>query len=162
MIRFFLGSLLLLTFAGCGNNTDPLTVIASNNQGVEPTLDADNLGALQIGYSPSAPYWTFSATVLAGGPVWSLADGMVTETGTTVINGTTVNYITFLHSGNLSSRIYGVTTLSAVPGDHVVRTQSIGFGGNPLYLQVLVNGNPVCPLGYTTHPSLFNILGICQ
>ena len=159
LLRLFACSLMLLAFAGCGNNTDPLTVIGSANNGAQPQLDSivpqtGSFTSLVTGFSASSPYWVLGGGGTGfGGNYIAPANGQVLDIGTTVLNGSTVTYVTILHSGGLATRVYGIQSVSVRSYDYVSAGQIIGTyiaftGSNEVAFQVLLNDVPQCPLSY--------------
>lgn len=142
---FFLG--------GCGTGVDPIAVAVGN--GTIPQLGPISLtggfaGNLTNGFTSNTPYWTFNFVSFAGNYV-APADGVVAQVGFTTINGTQTNFITLVHTGGrLATRFYGVQSIVVRVGDSVFVGQTIGtfYQANGVYFQVLLDGNPVCPLSF--------------
>lgn len=143
---------LAASLSGCGTGVDPLAVAVGN--GTIPQLgpiSTSNFGTfLSGGFNSTTPYWTFNFTSFTGNYV-SPGDGYISQLGLTTINGQQTNYVTIVHTGGrLASRFFGVQNIVVRNGDSVVAGQTIGtfFNSSGVYFQVLLDGNPVCPLSF--------------
>lgn len=167
----FLLALSALIATGCGTGIDPVGVAVGN--GTLPQLSSISTtspgGQLTGFFSATTPYWTFANLFAFGGNYLAPADGIVAQIGFTTINSTQVNYVTILHTGGrLASRFYGVQNIVVREGDSVFAQQAVGtfYNGAGVTFQVLLDGNPVCPMSFmsATFRANFNSLGFnpCQ
>ena len=150
----FLSFILVVSALGlsaCGSGVDPLQIVAGNS--TIPQLGSISTGSLggQItaGFTPTTPYWTFGNLASFGNYI-SPADGIVSKIGIQTIAGQSLVFINIVHSARLSTRFSGVPTPIVRVGDTVVATQPVGtfFNGGGVIFQVLLDGNPVCPLSF--------------
>jgi murein DD-endopeptidase MepM/ murein hydrolase activator NlpD len=140
------------SLGACGTGVDPLAVAVGN--GSIPQLgpiSTSNFGTfLSSGFSSTTPYWTFNFTSFTGNYL-SPGDGYIAQIGVTTVASQQTNFVTIVHTGGrLASRFFGVQNIVVRTGDSVVAGQPIGtfFNSSGVYFQVLLDGNPVCPLSF--------------
>lgn len=151
---FLLG---LTTFlGGCGQGTDPLTVLNS--------VDPNVIGQGSLAFPLAAPTGTGYFTVqLGSGNEWilvglSYTNGMTVRapaSGVVTALDASAGSITILHNARLSTRISGITPSSVTVGTYVLQGATIGIviqslftsnGGVPF--AVLLDNGIVCPLSF--------------
>lgn len=150
--------LALLAVSGCGVAVDPLRAISQEtfpklSNFTSSTAVLSGGGVLATRFTAATPYWDINAGVgIFGGSFLSPAEGTVTQIGTTTVNGSgQANFVTIAHSSRLATKFYGLQQIVVRTGDYVGQGQSIGFfitGGSIFRFQVLLDGNPVCPLSF--------------
>lgn len=149
-------SMNLLTACGnTGANVSAIDLFDSTNN--VAALDAiipstSSFTTLTQGFSSTNPRWIFSAGSAFGGSYLAPAAGIVTDLSTTNLNGTTVTYVRLLHSGLLSTIVYGIQLPNVRAGDGVVSGQIIGnyVSTGQVAFEVRYRDVPVCPLSYVS------------
>ena len=154
--KAIVGISLVLGLSACGGANgvvDPITLFSDNSI---PNLNAivanGFAGQTLVGnFTPSTPYWIMTGSFV-GAPVVSPANGIVTSTGITVIDGNSVTYVAIAHSGRISTAIYGMQNVIVRAGDSVRAGVSlgafVGWGANRVAFQVLLDGVAICPLSF--------------
>lgn len=149
------GISLVLGLSACGGANgvvDPITLFSDNSIPKLNAIVANGFvgSTLSSPFTPSTPYWLMNGTVL-GAPVVAPANGIVTSTGLTTINGTSVTYVAVAHSGRISTAIYGMQNVIVRAGDSIRAGDSlgsfVGFTGQVAF-QVLLDGVAICPLSF--------------
>jgi hypothetical protein len=137
---------------GANGVVDPITLFSDNSIPKLNAIVANGFvgSNLFAGFSPSAPYWILNGSLL-GAPVVAPANGIVTSTGITTINGSSLTYVATAHSGRISTAIYGMQNVIVRAGDSVRSGDTLGSFvgvGNQVAFQVLLDGAPICPLSF--------------
>ena len=144
----------------CGNSatstaTDitPLSILnATTTPQLSGILSTNTYGSGFVsGFTVNNPYWIFNATSFNGNYI-APAAGLVTDIGVAQLNGTSVTYVTIVHSGHLASRVYGMQVTQVRSNDIVLQGSIIGsyLNSGSVGFQVLWDNTPVCPLSYMT------------
>ena len=155
----FTGAMGLMMAAGlvsCGNasgSVDPLSLFSDSSiPNLDPIISSAGVFTNGQAFTSSTPYWVLSNPIGFGGSSYiAPARGIVTSLGVGSFNGITGYYVTIAHSGRLATRYIGITPIVR-QGDSVLAGQQIGtvvgYSGNYVAFQVILDGNPVCPLSY--------------
>ena len=150
-LKYGLGSLtsvlvfiLSLNLQGCGTGVDPLKLFDEPLPVLKPIISSvSGLSAtfLTQPYSESNPYWILSTADFQGNFL-SPAEGVIT--------GLTSESITIMHSGRLTSKLTGLSSINTRLGDTVVSQQALGvyLGSGTIKFQVYLDGKAVCPLTF--------------
>lgn len=168
------GILLGLSVSGCGNvNVDPLQLM-DNPLPPLNSITAQS-GAIstyvQGTFNANTPYWVFSTGFGGFAQAYTApAAGQITELGVASVGNAQGYFVTIVHSGRLSTRIYGLQQPSVLRiGDYVVAGQVIAsyFTSSTVGFQVMLDGTPVCPFSYLSsqfRSSLYtyNASQLCQ
>ncbi|MBC7396270.1 MAG: peptidoglycan DD-metalloendopeptidase family protein [Bdellovibrionales bacterium] len=143
----------LTACGGTGTNVNPMDLFDASNS--QPALDAilptaQTFSAVSSGFSANSPRWVFSSGSYNGVTVLAPAAGVVTEVGTTTLSGISVTYIRMMHTGLLSTIVYGVQLPSVRVSDSVLSGQVIGnfVNSGQVAFEVRSRDVPVCPLSY--------------
>jgi len=147
--------LLGISLVGCGQSVDPIKAVARDTFAPLSYFSSNAgtfAGVLTQPFNPSAPFWSFGAgvSIFNGGTYLSPADGTVTQLGLTTINSTQTNFVSIVHTSRLATRFYGLQQITVRQGDFVFQGQAVGIfiGTGTITFQVLLDGNPVCPLSF--------------
>lgn len=163
-IRSSLKAFLVLTsvfaISACGSgsstaNVNPVDLFDAST--TAPSLDAIipansnfNTTLPVQGFTTANPRFIFSSVSFYGGSYLAPGAGIVTDVGATTLNGVTLTYVRILHTGLLSTIVYGIQLPNVRPGDGVVSGQIIGnyVSSGQVGFEVRVRDQPVCPLSY--------------
>ena len=87
-------------------------------------------------------FWVMSQASFGVGNFLAPQRGVVTELG--------ADSISIMHSGRLSSKIVGLTSINIRVGDTVAAGQALALfiGSGNAEFHVFLDGNPVCPLSF--------------
>ena len=157
--RLVASSFAILVLSNCGSSStsvNPLDVLDPNS--TTPQLSGivasgTYNSTLYSGFTDANPYWTFYGGFTTSGTAGNFvspARGYVSRIGTATLNGSTVTYVTLVHSGRLSTRVFGMQVVQVREGDTVSQGSVIGSFLNSGYVafQVLWDATAVCPLSY--------------
>lgn len=140
------------TLSGCGEGSDPLTVLGDPTQTPSLVLPIASDKFLGI----SSPFDTRQANSLLDGielsttstaEVRAMAPGLVTAVETKA-DGVS---ITIMHSQRFVTRLSKLASFTVRIGDSVVSAQKVGTTlttPSLVHFTVLIDGTPVCPYGY--------------
>jgi hypothetical protein len=152
MIKLLGLALLSVQLVSCGNlnaSVDNLEILNSTNIPTLNSFAASGLTQANFGtsFTSATPYWIFTAGG-GYGSYFAPARGIVTEIGVSSISAGS-SYVTIVHSARLATRVHGLQIINNRPGDSVLAGVAVGtFFSGSIAFQVLLDGNPVCPLSF--------------